>query len=85
MLVHGSFSLFFRFCTESSEYMQLTLDELTAPGAVIDISHKITKDAYNYGLSLADLEEFEGKYGEIPPKALVVAKARTQNKKVLTL
>jgi kynurenine formamidase len=64
-------------------FLQLTLDELTAPGAVIDISHKITQDTYNYRLSLADLEEFEGKYGEIPPKALVVAKARTKKKSTL--
>ena len=62
-------------------FLQLTLDELTAPGAVIDISHKITKDTYNYELSLADLKEFEGKYGEIPPKSLVVAKARNAKKK----
>eukprot|EP00802_Teleaulax_amphioxeia_P017253 Tamp_17403.p1 GENE.Tamp_17403~~Tamp_17403.p1 ORF type:complete len:377 (-),score=65.29 Tamp_17403:226-1356(-) len=53
---------------------ELTLDELTAPGAVIDISHKINTDTYNYGLTVADLEAFEAKYGEIPPKALVVAK-----------
>lgn len=53
---------------------ELTLEELTAPGAVIDVTHKITKDTYNYAMSVADLEEFEQKYGKIPPKALVVCK-----------
>lgn len=59
---------------DGRDISELTLEELTAPGAVIDVTHKITKDTYNYALSVADLEEFEQKYGKIPPKALVVCK-----------
>mmetsp|Transcript_65754 Transcript_65754/g.106595 ORF Transcript_65754/g.106595 Transcript_65754/m.106595 type:complete len:259 (-) Transcript_65754:387-1163(-) len=53
---------------------QLTLDELTAPGAVVDVTHKITSATYDYALTVADLEEFEKKFGQIPARALVVCK-----------
>ena len=53
---------------------ELSLEELTAPGAVIDVSSKISADTYNYALTVEDLETFEKKFGQIPSRALVVAK-----------
>ena len=53
---------------------ELSLEELTAPGAVIDVSSKISADTYNYAMTVEDLETFEKKFGQIPSRALVVAK-----------
>jgi kynurenine formamidase len=52
---------------------QLTLEELTAPGAVVDVTAQVEADC-GYALSLDDLHAFEAKHGRIPARALVVAK-----------
>mmetsp|Transcript_22698 Transcript_22698/g.40147 ORF Transcript_22698/g.40147 Transcript_22698/m.40147 type:complete len:263 (+) Transcript_22698:83-871(+) len=48
-------------------------EELIAPGAVVDVTHKVEKNE-DYELSKQDLLDFEAKFGEIPKKALVVMK-----------
>lgn len=52
---------------------ELTLEELTARGAVIDCTEKCEKDV-DYTLTVADITEFEDKFGKIPPKSLIVMK-----------
>jgi len=51
----------------------LTLQELTAPGAVVDLTAKVEVDP-DYRLSVADLTEWEATFGQIPAQALVVMK-----------
>ena len=53
----------------------ITLEELTARGAVIDVTDKVaaTEDG-NYGLTVDDITNWESKYGEIPAGSLVVMK-----------
>lgn len=52
---------------------QLTMDELTAPGAVIDASAQASENM-DYALTVDDIKKWEEKYGQIPDKALVVMK-----------
>jgi kynurenine formamidase len=51
----------------------LTMDELTAAGAVIDMTAKVEADP-DYALSLDDLREFEATHGQIPERCFVVMK-----------
>ena len=45
-------------------------DRLIGPGVVIDIKEKSKADP-NYAVSKQDLEEYENRYGRIPPGAIV--------------
>ena len=49
--------------------------ELTARSAVIDVTSKVeAQEDGNYGLTVADIEEWEAKYGEMHERSLVVMK-----------
>ena len=52
---------------------QLTVEELTAPGAVIDATAQASEHA-DYALTVKDIKAWEEKFGRIPDKALVVMK-----------
>ena len=52
---------------------QLTMEELTAYGAVIDASAQVSENM-DYALTVEDIKNWEEKYGRIPDKALVVMK-----------
>jgi kynurenine formamidase len=52
---------------------QLTLQELIAHGAVIDVSSKCAHN-HDYELTVQDVTDFEARFGRIPDKALVVMK-----------
>jgi len=52
---------------------ELSLNELTAPGAVVDVTEKCKGDAA-YQLSVDDLTQWETEFGKIPDNALVVMK-----------
>jgi kynurenine formamidase len=52
---------------------QLTLDELTAPGAVIDCQAQCEANP-TYLMTVDDVKKFEQTYGQIPPKSLIVMK-----------
>ena len=47
----------------------IPLEQLIAPACVIDVSKKADAD---YAISVADIEQYEGDYGKIPPGALVI-------------
>merc|ERR1712167_79358 len=51
---------------------ELTFNELTAAGAVIDLSEKCAAD--DYRLSVEDITDFEAAYGPLPARAFVVMK-----------
>lgn len=48
----------------------IPLAHLFVPACVIDVSTKADAD---YEISLADIQEYEKRYGQIPPQALVIA------------
>ena len=54
---------------------QITPAELTAKAAVIDVTKKVeAQEDGNYGLTIADVEEWEAKYGKIEDRSLIVMK-----------
>jgi kynurenine formamidase len=50
---------------------QITLDQLMGPGVVIDVTEKALADR-DYLVSVADLEDWEAKFGKIPDGAIVL-------------
>ena len=54
---------------------ELSMDELTAPGVVIDVSAKVQADGgADYELTVEDVAEWEATHGPIPPRSLVCMK-----------
>lgn len=52
---------------------ELRADELVLPLVVIDVSAKVAEDC-DYGVSVADIEDFEARYGRIPDGCFVAAR-----------
>eukprot|EP00656_Telonema_subtile_P024995 TRINITY_DN27132_c0_g1_i1.p1 TRINITY_DN27132_c0_g1~~TRINITY_DN27132_c0_g1_i1.p1 ORF type:complete len:186 (-),score=46.29 TRINITY_DN27132_c0_g1_i1:241-798(-) len=52
---------------------ELTLEELTAAGAVLDVTEKVEADP-DYALTVEDLVNWEAQYGQIADGSLVVMK-----------
>ena len=52
---------------------ELSVEELTAPGVVIDVTEKVQENAC-YTLTVQDLKDWEAKYGKIPSKSFVCMK-----------
>lgn len=54
----------------------ITVEELTARGAVIDVTDKVKATPYgNYGVSVQDVLDWEDQYGCIPDDSIVVMKS----------
>jgi kynurenine formamidase len=51
---------------------QIGPDRLVAPAVVIDIRERVARQA-DYGVTLSDLRGWETAYGQIPPRAFVIA------------
>ena len=63
------------FILDARTVADITPAELTARSAVIDVTSKVEADPTgNYGLTIADVEEWETKHGQIPDRSLVVMK-----------
>lgn len=53
------------------EMHEIPPERLMGPGVVIDVKSKV-KNNVNYGVTKADLLEYEEEYGRIPPNAIVM-------------
>lgn len=61
------------FVPQGRAIHELRLDELTAPGVVVDVTAQVAQNA-DYEMSREDLLGFEKEHGKIPDGALVVMK-----------
>merc|ERR1712137_534629 len=64
---------------EGRDISELSLEELSAPGVVIDVTEKVQQNSC-YTLTIQDLKDWEQKYGKIPPRSLICMKTGWSNR-----
>ena len=63
------------FFPESNMAAEYSMQQLTAPGAVIDVTEKVKATADgNYGMTVQDIQDWEAIYGEIRNGSIIIMK-----------